>query len=311
MSRILFERAGSGYRTVRGQLIKNIQQKLKEAGFNPGVIDGIYGNDTETALLKWQKENNLNTTGKIDDDTWKLLVMPSIPSIYERSLQVTADFEGHSFTKVAGNFDGAGITWGIIGFTLKHGEITKMIQEINQNYPSLLDTSFGSLKSELLSIIQDTPDKQLSWSNKISVGNQKYEVRSDWASAFEKLGNFPQVQAIQINYAQKYWERAKAKAEIYNLKTEMGIALCFDIEVQNGGIHPEKHGTLIKQKTQELRSMSEKDLRVIIANVVAEKSNPRWVEDVRLRKLTFAKGEGTVHGYKYAIKTWGIDEYQF
>ena len=37
--------------------------------------------------------------------------------------------EGHGFTMVAGDFDGAGLTWGIIGFTLKHGEIQRIVQE--------------------------------------------------------------------------------------------------------------------------------------------------------------------------------------
>jgi hypothetical protein len=33
---------------------------------------------------------------------------------------------------VAGNFDNAWLTWGIIGFTLKHGEIQKIIKEVRE-----------------------------------------------------------------------------------------------------------------------------------------------------------------------------------
>jgi len=38
-----------------------------------------------------------------------------------------------------------------------------------------------------------------------------------------------------------------------------------------------------------------------VANAVAEASNPRWVEDVRKRKLCIANGTGTVHGRTYNL----------
>ncbi len=40
----------------------------------------------------------------------------------------------------------------------------------------------------------------------------------------------------------------------------------------------------------------------IVANRRAEASNPRWVEDVRTRKLTIARGKGTVHGMQYDLE---------
>lgn len=45
-----------------------------------------------------------------------------------------------------------------------------------------------------------------------------------------------------------------------------------------------------------------------VANVIAENSRSRFVEDVRKRKRTFATGTGAVHGAQYAVKTWGLDE---
>ncbi len=42
MSRILFEKAESGFRNVTGQVIEGIQNKLKESGSDPGEVDGIY-----------------------------------------------------------------------------------------------------------------------------------------------------------------------------------------------------------------------------------------------------------------------------
>ena len=41
---------------------------------------------------------------------------------------------------------------------------------------------------------------------------------------------------------------------------------------------------------------------------VAENSIPRFIEVVRRRKLTLAMSTGTIHGSRFAVKTWGLDE---
>jgi len=40
----------------------------------------------------------------------------------------------------------------------------------------------------------------------------------------------------------------------------------------------------------------------IIANRRAEAAKPRWVEDVRARKLCIASGAGEVHGIPYDLE---------
>ena len=104
MERIFFQRAPSGFRTVQGGLIRRIQQTLSDQGFYRDIIDGIYGNKTEQALLTFQQQNSLPVTGKIDDKTWKSLTSSDVPNLNERCLQVTADFEGTGFSKIVGNF---------------------------------------------------------------------------------------------------------------------------------------------------------------------------------------------------------------
>lgn len=235
MARVLFEKSRSGYRTVRGQLVKRVQSNLKEAGISPGDIDGIFGKDTKTALLDWQKEKGVALTGLVDVETWQSLVSEHIPTIFDRALQLTADFEGHSFEKAVGNFDDAWLTWGIIGFTLKHEEIQKIIKEINQTHPAILENSFGELTNELLDVIDGSSKEQMNWANRISIGRRRYRILGEWEDAFEKLGSFPEVQAIQVQRAQRYWDIAKEDASRFSLRTEAGIALCFDIAVQNGG----------------------------------------------------------------------------
>ena len=59
--------------------------------------------------------------GCADPFTWERATGQQWPSLFERCLQVTARLEGHGYQMVAGDFDGAGLIWGVIGFTLKHG----------------------------------------------------------------------------------------------------------------------------------------------------------------------------------------------
>lgn len=309
MERVYFQRVDSGYRAVRGEVVRRVQLKLKAAGSDPGEIDGIYGKDTEAALKDFQHKQGLQISGKITGETWSKLLKEKPPEILDRCLQLTGDFEGHGFQKIAGNFDDAGLTWGIIGFTLKHGEIQKILAEVQQKQPALIDQAFGNLKDELVGILQEKLSEQLVWAESISIGTQKYRVEQPWEDAFEKLGTFPEVQAVQLQRVTKYWNIAVRDSERFRLETEMGIALCFDIAVQNGGIDFGKEERRIGQWLDRNPGATDRDRRVLIADVVAENSRPKYVEDVRQRKRAIATGEGDVHRAKYAMRYWGIAEF--
>jgi hypothetical protein len=308
MSRVYFQRAVSGYRAVRGEVIRRVQIVLKAAGSDPEELDGIYGNDTETALKDFQRKQNLQANGKITDETWMKLMGAQSPAILDRCLQLTADFEGHGFQKLVGNFDGAGLTWGIIGFTLQHSELQKILTEVQQNHPALLAQAFGNLKDELLSMLRQSRSEQLDWADSISIGSRKYRVEQSWEQAFAALGASPEVQAIQLQRVNKYWDIALRDVGRFALETEMGIALCFDIAVQNGGIDFATEERRIKRWGDDNPGASERDRCIRIADVVAENSRPQYVEDVRQRKRTVATGEGQVHGARYATRDWGIAE---
>ena len=49
--------------------IYKIQKRLTELGYEPGPADGIMGRMTKKAIKKFQKDNDLPPTGKIDHDT--------------------------------------------------------------------------------------------------------------------------------------------------------------------------------------------------------------------------------------------------
>jgi N-acetylmuramoyl-L-alanine amidase len=54
---------------TRGAIVKEIQRKLKAAGFHPGAIDGIYGMQTVAGVSAFQIANGLLADGEVGPET--------------------------------------------------------------------------------------------------------------------------------------------------------------------------------------------------------------------------------------------------
>ncbi|MEQ8153890.1 MAG: L,D-transpeptidase family protein [Clostridiaceae bacterium] len=68
---------GSGLRTLtpgdRGSAVYEIQRRLKDKGYYPGNMDGIYGEGMKKYVLKFRRDNNLSESHNIDKDFYKKL----------------------------------------------------------------------------------------------------------------------------------------------------------------------------------------------------------------------------------------------
>ncbi len=56
-----------------GTKVRELQQYLKNKGFNPGPIDGFFGTGTVEAVISFQKFHGLTPDGVVGPATWKLL----------------------------------------------------------------------------------------------------------------------------------------------------------------------------------------------------------------------------------------------
>lgn len=306
--RIWFSKSDSPDRLVRGESIRRLQLALLAADVDPKGADGVFGGDTEAALKTWQRKNKHPVTGTVGEVEWQSLMGTKAPDILDRALQVTADFEGHGFTKIAGNFDGAGLTWGVIGFTLKHGELSKLVLKAYRNHRKLVERTFGSLTDELIAMMKAKWPEQRKWANAISVGPNKYRVDQEWEDAFARFGALDQVQALQMAVVENpFWKRARKDAKTFGLDSELGIALAFDIAVQNGGIS-ESEGRSLRAWMKRNPNGTARQRRAALGEIIAKASNPKWAADVRSRKLTLATGTGTVHQSRYRIENWGLTD---
>ncbi|MGH7864405.1 MAG: peptidoglycan-binding protein [Candidatus Binataceae bacterium] len=292
-------------RGAHGETVKTIQRALLSAGFDPQGIDGGFGTHTAAAVRLLQTAQRLPVTGIVDETTWQRLMHAPIPETYVRCLDLTAAFEGHGYSLAQGNWDGAWLTWGIIGFTMKYGDMQKIILEIFQREPDLVKLAFGDETNKLIDVMTASPRRQKKWAMSVTVGGR---VAEPWRTAFDAFGRLPEVQELQRKSAREdYFVAACDAAREQGLASELGLALSFDIEVQNGGI-TRKTRAEICAKLDVRPSLTERDRRVVIADAVADASPERFRQDVRRRKLTIANGSGDAHGAHFVLENWGLDD---
>lgn len=295
---------------LRGMIAKRIQLDLLRQGFFVGppdkFADGVFGNDTTAALSRLQTSRSLPVTGAVDDATWQQLTHDPLPTLFERCLSITAEFEGHGFGLLQGNFDGAGLTWGVIGFTLSNGEIQKLLAEAEAAVPGTLDRVLGPLAAVWRAKMALPLAKQVAWADGISSGPDKSRVPPEWKDAFARLGDEPIVKRLQMQRAyDAYFVPAAATWRRLKMSSELGVALCFDCHVQNGASRVQA----VDELAPLAGSIGEADMRSRLANRVADLSSPRWREDVRGRKTTIALGEADFRSRHYRLADWGLGEF--
>jgi len=57
-----------------GDTVKILQYALNSKGYNSGTTDGIFGKNTESAVMNFQKARGLNANGIVDANFWKALL---------------------------------------------------------------------------------------------------------------------------------------------------------------------------------------------------------------------------------------------
>jgi peptidoglycan hydrolase-like protein with peptidoglycan-binding domain len=295
MSRPLF---GVG---AQGSLIVRLQTALTTRGFDPRGTDGLYGKDTAAAVRQFQVSIAQPATGIVTDDQWSAVTGSPAPDIEARCLQLTSTFEGHGFGLAEGNWDGAWLTWGIVGFTLKNGDIQRIIGNLRRRGSPSIEAAFGPDTGQLLEIIQAPVARQEAWATNLTIGARLAEP---WRTYFREFGSYDDVQAEQIaRVHEDYFVPAARTAASLGLLSELGVALCFDIHVQNGGVSVSG-----RDAVRAAAAGNELVQREALANAVADHAKAQFREDVRARKLAIARGRGDVHSRHVELATWGLTD---
>jgi len=64
---------GSSERQHSSRTVRRAQRALQQRGFNPGSIDGIYGPQTASAIEDFQRANNMQADGQLDNQVLQAL----------------------------------------------------------------------------------------------------------------------------------------------------------------------------------------------------------------------------------------------
>jgi hypothetical protein len=296
---------------LTGELATRIQNYLVAAGAQgselPGFVDGDFGDKTERALKAYQiaRVPTNGGTGMVDDDTWAAVAGGDpVPSLFERCLGLTAWYEGTNYTGVMGDWDGAGITWGIIGFTLQYGELQGLLSTIEAQRPGTLDACFPAplLDTWKRQTASSVPlAAQVSWALGISVAPRFTKLQPAWEAAFNQLGQTAVARQAQQDAARKqYFAPALISAQRLGFRSELGIALCFDCHVQDGGIAQEVIDAIVSA------GQPEPDARLALAKAIAGRARPKFQADVLARKTVIANGGGPIRGAALDLSRWGL-----
>lgn len=70
----------------QGEPVKSVQEILHQLGYKPGPVDGIFGDKTESAVVKFQEEHSLYSDGIVGPNTWSML---------HHALEISLDEQNH------------------------------------------------------------------------------------------------------------------------------------------------------------------------------------------------------------------------
>jgi len=221
-----------------------------------------------------------------------------------RCMALTGSFEtgklgAASFSALAGDFDGMGISFSCLQWNIGQGTLQPLMRQMLNEHMPVMTRCFGTLETEIASAmaIQPTP-MQLSWARSIQ-GPMNHVVNPEWATAFVLLGATPEWQAVAQVSAAGYFDHARFQASQFKLTSDRAIALLFDCGIQDGGVPSLQVHHVLDSAQPE---WGEAEYMRAIAGAVADSCNPRFRQDVLTRKMTIANGIGIVHGLRYDLE---------
>ncbi len=305
-----------------GDNVRRLQERLRDLGLYPGPIDSAFGGGSESGVKTFQAREHLPATGCVDAATWDRLFPGQPPPqpelagapVADRCLALTGSFETGAqppdcFCGISGDFDGQGISFGVLQWNIGQGTLQPLLQSFVEQHSGLAGDIFHDNLDTLRSLAAASRDDQLEFTRS-SVVQHRGQVNEPWRGMLRTMGRTPEFRSIQAQEAAGKYQKGLAICGEYGLKSQRAAALMFDIVTQNGSINDiVKAQILADFKT--VAASSAEDLEVakmrIVANRRAAVAKKEFVDDVRTRKLTIAEGKGTVHGITYDLEdTFGL-----
>lgn len=143
----------------RGAAVQDVQKKLVALGYNVGSTgaDGIFGNDTKNAVIKFQGSVRISKDGIVGSQTLAKLNEAYNNRNKGQSVTSTISYTGKDYVRKAqvhmNNFAGAGLaTDGLWGANSRKGLVKCLQRALNKDYGTKLaeDGILGAVSKEVL-----------------------------------------------------------------------------------------------------------------------------------------------------------------
>jgi hypothetical protein len=233
-----------------------------------------------------------------------------------KALEITSTLETGKrggFSGLSGNFDGQGLSFGLVNWTIGTGSLQPLLRDFARENPARWSAIFGVDAERFLRLILPKGEAATRDQHRFAVeemnvqqvvrGRTRWAIKAPWRGYFEQLSQDPAFRQIQIRYVRDLLTRAADFCRLFGLKSEQAFAFMFDavsshgkwwLTKKFGGV--EKRRLMIEARRAPLQAMSggrlpEQQVLLIIADVLAETSAPRWAAKVRARKRWFVTGE--------------------
>lgn len=232
-------------------------------------------------------------------------------TIFDLCLKITSAFEGADFGTITGNFDGMGMSAGILQFNIGTGSLQAYI--LNHINPMAYD-----FPASIEPLIKLPKDQALAWHKDIAL-DAAGKLKPEWRKAWQAFMTRPEVIALQKQACGRYFQRAREIAGKLGFaqSNARAMAWSYDVAVQSWSLGIDEPQANREQAANILQlygpenfmlwqaqQLNDDQIKLVIASHLrALKCNPRWRNDFFIRKCTIATGLGIVHKKKHDFRS--------
>ncbi len=271
----------------------------------------------------------------LEDVTWPAELSTAEWTYYAIALNITGSYEGlEGWKNITGNFDGQGLSLGLIQQNLGQGTLQPWLITMYRKYTNTMVTYFNSqdyinLKSmletwqgqSLLASIstegsrplfpdslasnplekdykpidqQDLKNTQSVQWAKQNILDGKGNVQDRWRQSFQNMALSSGGRSYQLEASTARFLLAKEYFQTFNFRELRFLLFLFDVVVQNGGFSS-THQAQYESWLKKNPTADEQTRALALLEARLTTVNPKYVEDVRSRKQAIIYGTGVVH----------------